>query len=99
MTNSELFDRLITDCPLEEGQAYLFRCVTYHYIGTVVKVGPFEIVLKDAVWVADSGNFQGALEKGTISDAMHYPVGAPVILGRLSIVDATPWVHPLPAKR
>lgn len=96
--SAELVDA-IKNPPYEVGKAYLFRCVTYHYIGTVVHIGPLEVVLRDSVWVADTGKFQPALETGALADWMHYPDDAPVILGRLSIVDATPWRHTLPPRR
>lgn len=89
----------VRNAPYEVGGTYLFRCVTYHYIGTVTYVGPMEIVLKNAVWVADSGKFDDALEKGTLTDYMHYREGDPVVLCRLSIVDATPWRNPLPPRQ
>ena len=96
---TQLFSDMIEKSPYEIGQTYFFRCVTYHYIGTVVSVGLSEVVLRDAVWVAESGKFRNALEEGTIADAMPYVKGDPVILGRFGIVDATPWRHPLPETR
>jgi len=102
MSNNDFFTSLqnaIDNPPFEVGGIYFFRCVTFHYIGKIVHIGPLEIVLKDVVWVADSGKFQPALETGQLSDWMHYPAESPVILGRLSIVDATPWRHSTPPRR
>jgi hypothetical protein len=94
-----LLQALINDAPYEVGKTYFFRCVTFHYIGTVRAIGVMEIVLSDVVWVAASGKFQVALETGQLVDWMMYPDGAPVILGRMSVVDATPWSNPMPVRR
>lgn len=94
-----IFAESVESPPYEVGSTYFFRCVTYHYIGTVVHVGLMEVVLKNVVWVADSGKFQDCLEKGTVADYQHYRDGDPVVLGRFSVVDATPWRNPLPPKR
>lgn len=87
-------DFLVKDQPFKIGQPYYFRCVTYHYVGVVTKVGPYEIVIKNPVWVADSGKWDRAYATGELTDYMYGPDH--LILGRLSIVDAGPWTAPMP---
>lgn len=54
--------------PFEIGKAYFIRTVTYHFIGKVEKINGDFLVLSDAVWVADSGRFHEAIEKGSLSE-------------------------------
>lgn len=71
------------------GHYMYFRCVTYHYVGKIERVLPYEVLLSNPVWVADSGKWQRAYETGELTDYMHGPDY--LLLGRLSIVDAGPW--------
>lgn len=78
------------------GQCYLIRTVTYHVLGRLAWVGPTELVLEDASWVADSGRWHEALAKGVLSEVEPAPAPGAAIVGRGAIVDAYPWHHPLP---
>lgn len=78
------------------GKNYFIRAVTYHYIGTLVKVSKTELVLKDASWIASSGRFMNAVKEGKLSEVEPYPDGELVIIGRGAIVDASVWLHKLP---
>ena len=49
---------------LEIGQSYLFRCVTYFWVGKLVAITPKFFVLEDASWVSDTGRFHDALRDG-----------------------------------
>lgn len=80
--------------PYTTGKNYLIRTVTHYYTGTLVGVYKDELVLKDAAWIADTGRFNEALAKGTLSEVE--PIPHEVIIGRGSIVDANLWVHLLP---
>ena len=84
----------LATAPWRVGTAYLIRTVTYHVVGRLVWVGPLELVLEDAAWVADSGRWNAALQSGQLSEVEPFP--ARVIVGRGSITDATEWTHLLP---
>lgn len=76
------------------GSAYFIRTVTMHLIGRVEVLNDHEILLKNAVWVADSGRFNNALKKGELEEVE--PFEDDVILNRDCIVDATRWNHTIP---
>lgn len=86
VSNSEL--------PFEVGQSYLFRTVTYFLLGRVKSIEGSFIELENASWVADTGRFNKAIAKGTLSEVEC--VGVPVWLNAVSIVDVFEWVHKLP---
>ena len=73
--------------PFEIGSTYLIRTVTMIDTGKVVRVGPTEIVLIDAAWIADTGRFSEAVKKAEFGEVEAFPDGE-VIIGRGSIIDA-----------
>jgi len=82
---------------LKIGLDYLIRTVTMMYTGTVLDVTDTEILLGGAAWIADSGRYADALEKGTLNEVEPYP--DTVIISRSAIVDAARWKHPLPREQ
>ena len=74
-------------CPWEVGAIYLIRTVTMIDTGRLVAVGPQELVLEDAAWIADTGRFSDALKSLSFSEVEPFPDGR-VIVGRGSIIDA-----------
>lgn len=84
--------------PFAIGEAYLFRLVTYAWVGRVVAFGDKEIVLNEASWVADTGRFSNAIAGGLESQSSSEiePAGDGVVIGRGAIVDAVPYKHVLP---
>lgn len=80
--------------PWEIGKNYLIRTVTMIQLGRLVKVTDKELVLADACWVADTGRFNQALEKGTLNEIEMFQRN--VIVGRGGIIDATEWLVELP---
>jgi len=76
------------------GSKVLIRTVTHYYTGRIVEMTPTEIVLADAAWIADTGRFATALEKGTLSEVETFPAGVSVARG--AVVDVSPWPHDLP---
>ena len=76
------------------GKAYLIRTVTMHLIGKLKAINNKELLLDDAVWVADSGRFHNALKDGELNEIE--PFIDQVILNRDCIVDATIWNHTIP---
>jgi hypothetical protein len=73
--------------PWEIGANYLIRTVTMFQTGRLVAVGPQELVLEDAAWIADTGRFSDALQTGKFTEVEPFPDGQ-VIVGRMAIVDA-----------
>lgn len=76
------------------GKAYFIRTVTMHLIGKVKQISDKELLLDDAVWVADSGRFHNALRDGKLNETE--PFINEVIINRDCIVDATIWQHLIP---
>jgi hypothetical protein len=83
-----------TNHPYVVGESVFIRTVTMHFTGRISAVYAGEIVLEDAAWIADSGRFSAALHTGSLSEVEPYP--GKVIVSRASIVDVSPWTHPLP---
>lgn len=75
------------------------RTVTHYYTGKIVDVNKKEVALIDAAWVADTGRFSAALEKGEFDEVEPYPPELTVIINRDVIVDAIEWRHDLPRDR
>lgn len=80
------------------GECVFIRTVTFHMIGRIVRIsniGPnYFLHLEDATWVAESGPWSEAIDKGKVKD--HEPTQGIVRLNIASITDAFPWNHPLP---
>ena len=74
--------------PYKIGGMYQIRSVTHIVTGRVVSVGPQEIVLVDAAWVADTGRYMNAVATGDYAEVEPYPDGALVIVGRAAVVDS-----------
>ena len=74
--------------PFEVGKNYFIRTVTHHHTGKLVEVGPQELVLENAAWIADDGRLTSALEKSEFSEVEMFPAGRQVIIGRGSLIDA-----------
>jgi len=73
------------------GNSYFFRTLTYHLIGTIrKKVGLF-FVLDDASWVADSGRFMQAIQKGKLDEVE--PTCNGHMINIEACVDIIPWKH------
>ena len=81
------------DHPFKVGESYFFRTVTYHFVGTIKEIVGKWIILKDASWVADSGRFNVALEKGELSEVEYMDKA---ILNMDTITDASAWANKLP---
>ena len=73
--------------PWEIGKNYLIRTVTMIDTGKLVAVGPQELVLESAAWIADTGRFTGALQTVNFNEVEPFPEGR-LVLGRGSIIDA-----------
>lgn len=83
--------------PWKIGEKYLIRCVTNYLTGRLKWVGPLELVIEDAAWVADTGRFHDCVTTGSIKEVE--PFGTDVIVGRGAIVDAAVWTFDLPRKQ
>jgi hypothetical protein len=83
-----------TPLPFAVGDAIIIRTVTMIQVGRVKAIGRDFFVLEDGGWVADTGRFSDMLEKGTYNEFERAPSW--FLVGRGAVVDAFPWVHPLP---
>jgi len=81
--------------PYDVGKNYLVRTVTMILTGRLVEVGPQELVLEDAAWIAETERWWDALSTGALREVEPYPEGR-VIVGRGGIIDACLWGHSLP---
>ncbi len=75
------------------GEKYLIRCVTHFQLGRLKSITDSDLVLSEASWVADTGRFNEAIEKGNISE--NEPFHGECIVSRGAIVDAVVWPHDL----
>lgn len=76
--------------PYQIGKTYFIRTVTHHFTGVLVAVYEHELVIKDAAWIADDGRLSSAVVTGAFNEVEPYPDSAEVIIGRGSLIDATP---------
>ena len=76
------------------GTNVFVRTVTFHYTGKLVAADDSFLLLDDAAWVADSGQFSTALTTGELSEVEPFPKSCYVSRG--AIVDVSPWQHDLP---
>ena len=74
--------------PYSIGSNYFIRTVTHHLTGKLIEVGPQELVLMDAAWIADDGRLADSLKKGEFAEVEPFPDDTRVIVGRASIIDA-----------
>ena len=79
--------------PFEVGKAYFIRTVTFHLTGRVRAITGKFLLLDDAAWIAESGRFADAIERGVLNEVE--PLGEWMV-NVDSITDAGPWRHPLP---
>lgn len=77
------------------GKSVFIRTVTMSYTGQLLRVTAGELVIGNAAWIADSGRWAEALRTGNLNEVEPYPDGD-VIVSRASVVDVSPWAHPLP---
>lgn len=82
--------------PYKIGEKYFIRTVTHYYTGLLTRVTPRELVLREAAWIADSGRFMDAIEKGSLNEVEPFPADEDVIIGRGSVIDSVRWKHVLP---
>jgi len=90
----ELFGANAVELPFDVGSKWLIRTVTVAVTGRVKQVKGNFIVLEDAAWVAYTGRFNEAIERGKLSEVEAVTVD--VVVNTDSIVDAYVWRHELP---
>ena len=76
------------DQPYRIGGNYQLRTVTHIITGRIESVGPQEIVVSSAAWIADTGRYSQAVAAGEYDEVEPYPDDRLVIVGRQSIVDS-----------
>lgn len=73
------------------GRSYYVLTVTMGIHGVLVEVGPQELVLMDAAWIADTGRFHDFVSgKIQPNEVEPFPRNLPVKIGRGAIVFAAP---------
>ena len=55
------------DIPYVIGGNYLLRTVTHIVTGKIESVGPLEIVVSSAAWIADTGRYANAIATGSFN--------------------------------
>ena len=85
------------EIPFVIGGKYFSRTVTYFATGEVESIKGDFLVLKDAAWIADTGRFSDAMEKGILNEVE--PISGEMFLNMASITDAFPWSHALPREQ
>ena len=78
----------VQDHPYQLNKNYFIRTVTMSHAGKLVAVTDKELVLEQAVWVADSGRFMQALQTGKFNEVEPFPEREQVIVGRGAVIDA-----------
>jgi len=76
------------------GERWVFRSVTHYNVGTITKVDSNFITLEQALWVANTGEYDDFLVDGKIERYKAYPGKVVINLGALC--DAAPFDHDLP---
>ena len=85
--------------PYAIGAKVLIRTVTHYYTGRIDAVYNQEIVLSTPAWIADTGRFSEAFERGISGLSEIEPMPSPIIIGRGAIIDVAPWHHDLPTEK
>lgn len=83
------------------GQKIFIRAITFHQVGRLTGIyrcgSTIFLKLEEAAWVASSGRFSDAIDKGTLDEVE--PVKTPIFVNVQSIVDFYQWDHPLPREQ
>ena len=85
--------------PYIVGRNYLIRTLTFYYTGRLEHVYDGELVITAASWIPDCGRFGDFVNTGVPAECEPFPEAAQVVVSRLAIVDAMPWVHDLPRRQ
>ncbi len=78
-----------TSHPYIIGENYFIRTVTHAHTGKLVAVHDHELTLENAAWIADTGRFANAMDKGSFEEIEPWPDGVQVIINRQSVIDAS----------
>lgn len=81
---------------LGRGKRVFVRGVTFHFVGEVTDLDENYLVLRPAIWVAESGRFMDTLLKGgdSINEYEELPDGCAIMLR--NVMDIIPWRHEVP---
>jgi hypothetical protein len=85
------------ETPFLIGKSYFVRTVTYHLVGRLKNIKGKFLVFKEGAWVADSGRFADAINKGELSEVE--PLSDDFFVNVDTITDAFIWIHKLPRKQ
>lgn len=84
---ASMFPECAQASPWVIGKNYFIRTVTMFQTGRLVHVTEHELVIENAAWIADTGNFADALKTGKFLEVEPFPEGQ-VIVGRGAVIDA-----------
>jgi hypothetical protein len=89
--------QLQSNIPFIVGSSYFIRTVTIYLTGSVKAIVGKFLILEDACWIADTGRFSDAMEKGSFNEVE--PYNDDVYVNIDTIVDAKPWGIVLPSSQ
>ena len=85
---------------MENGKTILVFTATHAIVGTVVESTPFDLTLKPAAWVADTGRLHEALRDGfgSVHQSEIEPLSGAAYIPRTAIMYATDYEHAVPTE-
>lgn len=89
---------IVKESPLNAGRKVFIRTAVYDYVGYVLRVSRYEVLLGDCSWVADAGVRLGELlrtGKWSSQSETEYVPGV-VSVKQSVIADTFEWNHELP---
>jgi hypothetical protein len=79
------------------GKRYIFRTLTFCNIGTITDTTKEDLILKNVIWVRDTGSWQdflvGKFDTLSPKEFEFFPEDTEVILNKSQIVDACEFNH------
>lgn len=81
--------------PFKIGKTYIFRTVAFANVGKIKSIKGKWIILTNASWIADTGDWAECLRKPDGFKNIE-PFNDDVFVAMDAIVDATPYYHSLP---
>lgn len=82
------------EMPFSVGEKVFIRTVTHYLMGRIKAVVGGFLVLSDAAWIADTGRFMNAMERGELREVE--PVTCDVRVNTEAIIDVYEWRFDLP---
>jgi hypothetical protein len=87
-------DKINKGIKMKVGDKFLFMYVTHYFTGRVVEITPSEVVIDNAAWIPDTGQFNECIKDGTVAHCQPCPNDVQVRIPRPCIT--VQWIHNLP---